>query len=131
MILYMFQCHSPKSSHPLPLPQSPKDCSLYLCLFCCLAYRGIISGEVTTSSLHEALGQGGALAALRAKTVTVKSLFTTIGGTEQKQAYNYSDVIRRLFYKGPQGLTSATSGGVLKTAGLRVEQTRPTNFPSS
>ena len=25
MILYMFQCHSPKSSHPLPLPQSPKD----------------------------------------------------------------------------------------------------------
>ena len=25
MILYMFQCHSPKSSHTLPLPQSPKD----------------------------------------------------------------------------------------------------------
>ena len=23
MILYMFQCHSPRSSHPLPLPQSP------------------------------------------------------------------------------------------------------------
>ena len=23
MILYMFQCHSPKSPHPLPLPQSP------------------------------------------------------------------------------------------------------------
>ena len=22
MIVYMFQCHSPKSSHPLPLPQS-------------------------------------------------------------------------------------------------------------
>ena len=22
MILYIFQCHSPKSSHPLPLPQS-------------------------------------------------------------------------------------------------------------
>ena len=39
MILYMFQCHSPKSSHPLPLPQSPKDCSIHLCLFCCLAYR--------------------------------------------------------------------------------------------
>ena len=37
MILYMFQCHSPKSSHPLPLPQSPKDCSIHLCLFCCLA----------------------------------------------------------------------------------------------
>ena len=25
MILYIFQCHSPKSSHPLLLPQSPKD----------------------------------------------------------------------------------------------------------
>ena len=24
MIVYMFQCHSSKSSHPLPLPQSPK-----------------------------------------------------------------------------------------------------------
>ena len=23
MILYMFKCHSPKSFHPLPLPQSP------------------------------------------------------------------------------------------------------------
>ena len=36
MILYMFQCHSPKSSHPLPLPQSPKVCSIHLYLFCCL-----------------------------------------------------------------------------------------------
>ena len=43
MILYMFQCHSPKSSHPLPLPQSPKDCSIHLCLFCCLAYRVMIT----------------------------------------------------------------------------------------
>ena len=25
----MFQCHSPKSSPPLP--QSPKDCSIHLC----------------------------------------------------------------------------------------------------
>ena len=32
MIVYLFQCHSPKSSHPLPLPQSPKDCSIHLCL---------------------------------------------------------------------------------------------------
>ena len=28
MILYMFQCHSPKSSHLLSLPQSPKDWSI-------------------------------------------------------------------------------------------------------
>jgi len=32
MILYMFQCHSPKSSHPRPLPQSPKDCSISVSL---------------------------------------------------------------------------------------------------
>ena len=24
IILFMFQCHSPKSSHPVPLPQSPR-----------------------------------------------------------------------------------------------------------
>ena len=40
-ILYMFQCHYPKSSHPLPLPHSPKDCSIHKCLFCCLNFVGI------------------------------------------------------------------------------------------
>ena len=39
MIVYMFQCHSPKSSHPLTLPLFH---STHLCLFCCLAYRVII-----------------------------------------------------------------------------------------
>ena len=43
MIFYMFQCHSPKSSHPLPLPQSPKDCSIHQCLFCCFEYRVIVT----------------------------------------------------------------------------------------
>ena len=43
MILYMFQCYSPKSSHPLPLPQSLKDCSIHQCLFCCLVYRVIVT----------------------------------------------------------------------------------------
>ena len=43
MMLYMFPCHSPKTSHPLPLPQSPKDCSIHLCLFCSLTYRVIIT----------------------------------------------------------------------------------------
>ena len=43
MILYMFQCHSPKSSHPLPLPQSPKDYSIHQGLFCCLAYRVVVT----------------------------------------------------------------------------------------
>ena len=39
MVIYIFQCYSLKSSHPHLLPQSPKVCSLHLCLFCCLAYR--------------------------------------------------------------------------------------------
>ena len=43
MILYIFQCHSPKSSHPLALPQSPQDCSIHQCLFCCLIYRVIVT----------------------------------------------------------------------------------------
>ena len=42
MIIYMFQCHSPISSHPRPLPQSLKDCSIHLCLFRCLTYRVIV-----------------------------------------------------------------------------------------
>ena len=42
MIMYMFHCYSLKSSHP-QLPQSPKFCPLHLCLFCCLAYRVIIT----------------------------------------------------------------------------------------
>ena len=43
MIIYMFQYYSLKSSYPRLLPQSPKVCSLYLCLSCSLAYRVIIT----------------------------------------------------------------------------------------
>ena len=43
MVIYMFQCYSLKSSHPCLLPHSPKVCSLHLCLFCCLAYRVIVT----------------------------------------------------------------------------------------
>ena len=39
ILIYMFQCYSLTLSHPHILPQSPKVCSLYLCLFCCLTYR--------------------------------------------------------------------------------------------
>ena len=42
LIIYMFQCYSLRSSHPCLLSQSPKDCSIHLCLFCCLAYGIII-----------------------------------------------------------------------------------------
>ena len=42
MILYVFQCHSPKLSQPLILPQRPKHYSIHQCLFCCLIYRVIV-----------------------------------------------------------------------------------------
>ena len=43
MIIYSFQCYPLKSSHPRRLPESPEDCSLHLCLFCCLACRVIVT----------------------------------------------------------------------------------------
>ena len=52
MILYMFQCHSPKSSHPISLPQSPKDCSTHQCLFCCLVYRVIVTIFLNSIYMH-------------------------------------------------------------------------------
>ena len=52
MIIYMFQCHSPKSSHPRPLLQSPKDCFIHLCLFCCLAYRVIVTIFLNSIYMH-------------------------------------------------------------------------------
>ena len=52
MIIYMFQCYSLKSSHPHLLPQSPKVCSLYLCLFCCLAYRVIVTIFLNSIYMH-------------------------------------------------------------------------------
>ena len=42
-IIYMFRCCSLKTSHPPLLPQSPKVCSVHLCLFFCFAYRVIIN----------------------------------------------------------------------------------------
>ena len=53
MILYKFQCHSPKSSHPRPVPQSPKDCSIHPCLFCCLAHRVIITIFLNSIYMHQ------------------------------------------------------------------------------
>ena len=50
MIIYIFQCHSPISPCPRPLPHSPKDCSIHLRLFCCLAYRVIVT--IFLNSIH-------------------------------------------------------------------------------
>ena len=37
----------------LPLPQSPKDCSIHLCLFCCLAYILISFAKNKTILIYE------------------------------------------------------------------------------
>ena len=42
-VINMFQCYSLKSSCPHLLSQSSKVCSLYLCLFCCLVHRVVIT----------------------------------------------------------------------------------------
>ena len=52
MVIYMFQCYSLKSSHPHLLPQSPKNCSIHLCLFCCLTYRVIITIFLNSLYIH-------------------------------------------------------------------------------
>ena len=52
MIIYMIQCHSPKSSHPHPLPQSPKVCSIHLCLFCCVIYTDIVTIFLNSIYMH-------------------------------------------------------------------------------
>ena len=38
-------------NHP-PNPQSPKDCSIHLCLFCCLAYRVIVTIFLNSIYMH-------------------------------------------------------------------------------
>ena len=50
MIIYMFQCYSLRSSHSCPLPQSPKDSSIHLCLFCRLEYRVIIAAAAAAAA---------------------------------------------------------------------------------
>ena len=40
MIIYMSQCHSPKSSHPRPLPQSWKTV-LYICVSFAVSHTGL------------------------------------------------------------------------------------------
>ena len=52
MIIYMFQCYPLKPSHPHLLPQSPKVCSLHLCLFCCLTYRVIVTIFLNSIYMH-------------------------------------------------------------------------------
>ena len=56
LIICMFQCYSLRSSHPHLLPQSPKVCSVHLCLFFCPAYRVMFSYFKMSFSLFEMIG---------------------------------------------------------------------------
>ena len=49
LIVYLFQCCSLRTSHPCPLPQSLKVCSVYLCLF----FLFCIYGCQKYGTLHE------------------------------------------------------------------------------
>ena len=51
-VTYMFQCYSLKPSHPCLPPQSPKACSLSLCLFSCLLYGVIITFVLNSIYMH-------------------------------------------------------------------------------
>ena len=53
MVMYLFQCYSLKSSHPLLLPLSPKVCSLCLCLLCWPACR--INSTIFLDSIYTRL----------------------------------------------------------------------------
>ena len=58
MVIYMFQCYSIISPHPHHLSQSPKVCSLHVCLFCCLAYSVQFSSVAQSSlSLCDAMNR--------------------------------------------------------------------------
>ena len=52
VVIYMFQCDCLKSSHPRLLPNSPTACSLSRCLFCCLAYRVILTILLNSTYMH-------------------------------------------------------------------------------
>ena len=52
MVIYTFQCYSLISSHLHLLPHSPKVCSLHLCLFCCLAYRVVVTIFLKSVHMH-------------------------------------------------------------------------------
>ena len=52
LIVYLLQCYSLRTSHPRLLPQSPKVCSVHLCLFFCFAYKVIIIISLNSIYMH-------------------------------------------------------------------------------
>ena len=53
LIVYLFQWCSLSTFHPCLLPQSPKVCSVHLCLFFCFAYKVIIIIFLNSIYMHQ------------------------------------------------------------------------------
>ena len=49
---YTFRCCSLETSHPRLLPQSPKVCSVHLCLFFCFAYSVVVTIFLNSIYMH-------------------------------------------------------------------------------
>ena len=47
MIFYMFQCHSPKSSHPLPLSHRVHKTVLYISVSFAVSYTGLLLPSIS------------------------------------------------------------------------------------
>ena len=77
----MFRCCSLETSHPRLLPQSPKACSVHLCLFFCFAYRVIcevfscINCSAKEESTHSNFSGKSFLVPILYSTVSVPSRF--------------------------------------------------------
>ena len=53
LMVYMFRCCSLKTLHRRLLPQSPKVCSVHLCLSFCFAYRVIVTAFLNSIYMRQ------------------------------------------------------------------------------
>ena len=97
MIIYMFQCYSLILSHPCLLPHSPKVCSLHLCLFCCLAYRVVVTIFLNSIYMHLVYCIGVSLSGLLHS--IIGSSFIYLIRTDSYVFFLYSWVIFHCVYE--------------------------------
>ena len=126
MVMNMFQCSSLKSSHPLPLPLSPKDCSLHLCRPCCpacgtvntiflysvymLGYNVCLDGSLTPSLLLLHLSSSYPLSCVALKISRFLQCYAEMFGCPWLQLYFWS-----IFIHPNSSTSSAGQGPLLNT----------------